>query len=229
MSSANNDFPERRRVYEGALLGSIVHAVMMGQYPDLSNEQSWDDDNYSVQNSSGARGTVTFKDDKLVGVFFDEDSPRNPANSDEEEYDLDRFFEGAPDDVFELAEDGALQYVLQDIADDEQAPIITTAFWSAGERLAAAEPWQQVMEHGAHLLRIQLLDTDAALAEWKEEFEMTDEQVALARSVYERKLAAPDQAITLTQEERDLILADAEEGGEKEARESFSELNITLP
>lgn len=59
-------------IYIGCLIASISHAIMTNVYPELSYEQSWDGANYSIQNSSGMRGTITFENDFCVGAIRNE-------------------------------------------------------------------------------------------------------------------------------------------------------------
>lgn len=47
----------------------IIHAIMNSKYLELSNEHSWDNMNYSVQDSMGTRATITFLDNKVVAAF----------------------------------------------------------------------------------------------------------------------------------------------------------------
>lgn len=230
MTNIEEQVPDRKQLWSGAILASIVHAIMMVEYSDISHEQSWDGMNYSVQNSMGSRGTITFSGDKVVGVFFDEDSPRNPFNADTG-YDLDNLLKGIPTDLRSLAQEEALQYVLQEYK-GKDVPVITAAFWSEGGDLAAAEPWPQVFNHGAHLIRIQLMDTEEALARWKEEYEMSPLQVTLARSLYKRKMAAPNSQIELEGWERHSLM-DKEDEADTEViearRELLTALNIKSP
>ena len=67
---------DRNQLWEGCILASIAHAIMVAHYPDISHEQSWDGFNYSVQDSSGTRGTITFHPNFLVGAFRNENSEK---------------------------------------------------------------------------------------------------------------------------------------------------------
>src|SRR5207248_1258528 len=136
MTLSADAFPQQRLIWPGAILGSIAHAIFVSHCPDLSCEQSWDGSNYNVQDSAGSRGTIAFSGEKFVGVFFYERSDRNPFHS-KSEYELDRFFTGLPHDLRSLAQDEALQYVLQE-SNGAAIPIITSAFWADGksDRLA---------------------------------------------------------------------------------------------
>jgi hypothetical protein len=68
---------ERKQLWEGCILASIAHAIMVAHYPELSNEQSWDGFNYNVQDSSGTRATITFHPNCLVAAFRNEYSERD--------------------------------------------------------------------------------------------------------------------------------------------------------
>jgi len=60
---------ECETLWKGCILASIAHAIMVSHYPEFSNEHSWDGINYSVQDTSGTRGTITFHSEYCVGAF----------------------------------------------------------------------------------------------------------------------------------------------------------------
>lgn len=221
-------FPDKQRLWEGAVLGSIVHAIMTARYPELSHEQSWDGMNYNVQDSMGSRGTVTFSGKRVIGAFFDSNSTRNPFRPGNA-YDLPKLLRPIPSEHLRLAKEEALQYLLQDYRGDS-IPVVTSIFWNEGNRMTAAEPWQQVYEHGAHLIRIQLLDSDTALQEWAQIYNMSSGQLELARKIFELKRQKPDAPITLGDDAVSVLRVDAKgDEGLDASRESFAEFGITLP
>lgn len=230
MSLIEDEFPDRRLIWPGAILGSIAHAIFVCRYPDLSHEQSWDGSNYNVQDSAGSRGTISFAGEKFVAVFFLEGSSRNPFHS-ESHYDLNDFLRGLPDDLQSLAQNEALQYILQEY-NGSTIPIITSAFWGDGKnyRVAAAEPWAEVFDHGAALIKNQLLNPNAALANWVTDYELKQSEVALVRALFDRKMATPNQPIEFGEHERHLWtdIALGQDGAEA-SRESFAEIGIVLP
>jgi hypothetical protein len=219
-------FPKIDTLWGGAILATLAHSIWVAQQPDFANEQSWDGFNYSVQDSQGTRGTITFAGNRVVGVFRDENSPRNPLLSDQD-YDLNRFFVGINSDLLTLANEEALQYVLEEY-NGSTIPIITAAFWSAGEYLTAAEPWSEVVANGAELVRIQLMNTEAAIEEWQNAYELSSSQVALMRSLFERKMTAPNAQITLSNDELNVLTANYAEGIE-ESCELLNDIGILLP
>lgn len=70
MKSVNvNSQLNQTNLWNGCILASIAHAIMVAHYPELSYEHSWDGDNYSVVDDEGGRGTVSFKRDYFVAAF----------------------------------------------------------------------------------------------------------------------------------------------------------------
>jgi hypothetical protein len=49
---------------------------MVAHYSEVSNEHSWDGMNYSVQDSAGTRGTITFRQDCYIETFRFNNSER---------------------------------------------------------------------------------------------------------------------------------------------------------
>lgn len=222
-------FPRQDLLYPGALLGSIAHAVFVAKYPDLAHTQSWDGENYCVQDSSGSRGTVTFSTMGFVGVFFSEDSNRNPFRGGSE-VSIDSLFSGIPSDLRELAEHEALQFVLQEL-DDTTRPVATSVFWAAKEsaNLASSEPWNVVHSHGAFLLEKQLLPLERALGAWADEFEFTKQETRLIQDIFIRRNSDATRPVRITASEREMIFArSSDRDGVDACRESFSEIQVII-
>lgn len=212
----------------GSYLGTIAHSFFIMSNPILSHEQSWDGINYSVQDSMGARGTVTFAGDQVVGVFFDNNSPRNPFRSGEDiQLLLQRIFSGISEDLWTIAKNEALQYVLQEYG-GQVFPIITAAFWSEGEYLTAGEPWNLVINHGAHLIRNQFSDIETAIMEWQEYYELAPAHIDLIRLLFNRKMTTPDQPILLSKQELAIIKRNGDEGLD-DSRELLAAIGIIIP
>lgn len=177
------------QLWTGALLNTIGHAIVCAADPSLAYEHSWDGQNYSIQNSAGARGTITFAPDTMVGVFFDAASPRNPYRYPEQEYRLADMTAPLPPNIMALAKDEALQYVLDDYHGQVLA-VVTSIFWSTGAQLVAAEPWELVMANGAHLIAPYLLPSPLAINVCVERFALSHSQQELLQTLFERRLTA---------------------------------------
>ncbi len=223
-------FPKSKTLRQGTVLASIVHAVMAPRYFELFHEYSWDGTNHGVQNSMGGYGTIAFlgslKGD-LVAVFFDAHSSRNPFPLNVH-YEVGPFFTNMPPHLFSLAYEQALQYRLEEYNGKIQ-PVITSAFWCVEERLAAAEPWSEVFENGAHLLEDYFMPAESALAEYREGYEMTKDEFKLSQSLFARKIANPSKIITITPSEKAILLEQAEPGGIENSRIAFKPMGIFLP
>ncbi|MFJ7915641.1 MULTISPECIES: hypothetical protein [unclassified Lysinibacillus] len=208
---------QREHLWGGCILASIAHAIMVAHYPELSNEHSWDDINYNVQDSSGARGTITFNPNYVVGTFRNEFSEREYIDA------LD-YFNGAPKEVNQLAVNETLQYLLDELNGDT-VPVITTAFWEGDVGTYSNDSFEDFIENGGFLIESQTKDIETAINEWKEYYDMSDSQINLLYSIFERKISNPSGEIILKDSEIKMIQSDDEEGL-NESRISFAELGI---
>ena len=228
MAAAPSAFPDRATLWRGAVLGTIAHAIWVAGGASLAVLQQWDGFNYSLNDVSGARGTVTFTLERVVAAFRDEHSLSRaaPPLRGTGRYAAEYYFAGAPEAAVALAREEALQYLFDTYRGVDQ-PVVTAAFWSEGATLRAIEPWPAVVEHGAHLLRIQLLAPDEAVSAWEEEYELSTAHVALLRTLYERRMATPDGIVAMTSQECQALAAAGEDGIE-ESRALLAAVGITL-
>ncbi|MCE5172359.1 hypothetical protein LQV63_24080 [Paenibacillus profundus] len=209
----------REKLWQGCVLASIAHAINVAHYPEFAHEQSWDGFNYSVQDSSGTRGTITFHPSYLAAAFRNDNSERVSEYNNALEY-----FKDSPEEVKELAADETLQYLLEDIH-GETVPVITTAFWGDGEGIYSQDEFDEMIDNGGVLLERQAMDIEAAINEWQEDSEMSKVQINLLKSIFQRKIEKPSEPIVLTVEEIKMIESKDEEGL-AESRTSFKEIGI---
>jgi hypothetical protein len=229
MAAALSAFPDRATLWRGVVLGTIAHAIWVAGGASLAVLQQWDGVNYTLNDVSGARGTVTFTPERVVAAFRDEHSLARaaPPLQGTGRYAAEYYFAGAPEAVVALAREEALQYLFDTYQGVDQ-PVVTAAFWSEGATLRAIEPWPAVVEHGAHLLRIQLLPTDEAVSAWEEDYELSRAQVTLLRTIFERRMATPDGVVALTPRDHRALAAAGEDGLE-ESRALLAAIGIALP
>jgi len=233
MSASVKTIPWRRdTLWQGCLLAAIAHAIMVARYPESANEHSWDGMNYSVQDSSGARGTVTFHKDYCVAAFREENRRRLTAKNKKLQDRLnylgaaEAYFAGAPEAVVQLARAETLQYLLDEI-DGETRPCITTTCWGSDDTFYSADNYEDFLACGGFLLATQCQDVEAGITFWQEAYDMSDIQLSLLRGIFERKLEKPTEALMLL--EADICLL-AEVGEElEESRVSFGEIGMYFP
>jgi hypothetical protein len=175
---------------QGAILGTIAHAMSLLEDPLLAGEQSWDGANYNIQNTAGALGTVTFEDSLLVAAFFEAHSDRNPARSGGPAQEAGSLLDRAPESVRSLAHRETMHYLLQEIHGEER-PAFTSVFWSEDGYLVGPEPWEDVMAHGGHLIRTQLLPIPYALARWGEILGLTGSELQVVHDLFLRTIREP--------------------------------------
>ena len=162
----------------------------------------------------------------MVAAFSDVHSLHSPFRSGEIR-DPEALFAGAPAEVVTLARETTLHYLLDKI-DGKVTPVVTAAFWSQGNDLIAAEDWDSVIEHGAHLLKAELLEPYDAFQFLREDYEMPEPQIELVQTLFERKLASPDSTLVLTASEKTVLTAEGVDGM-AEARELLASVGIVLP
>ncbi|EOP90923.1 hypothetical protein OB969_15345 [Bacillus cereus] len=210
----------REQLWKGCVLNSIAHAINVAHCPDFSHESSWDGFNYSMQDTQGGRGTITFHPNYTIVCLQDVNSERI-----DEWIDAENYFEGAPSEVIHIAKEETLQYILEEV-EGETVPFITTAFWIEDSGAYSIDSFEEMEEHGGFLLEIPLLDLQSAIERLEEEYELTEEQIELLQLVYERKIKNPNEEIMLSKEEVAMIGTDDSEGLEV-SKDSFEEMNIT--
>lgn len=212
----------REQIWRGSMLASIAHAIMVAHFPESANEHSWDGMNYSVQDSAGTRGTITFHPQYCVAAFRNEQSNRITTG----ETNAEKHFQGAPPPIIELAEVETLQYLLDDIKGNV-SPVITTAFWGVDQHIFTSDKYESMIENGGFILETHVLDLVAAIDAWVEYYDMNEKQITLMKSIYERKVSNPGDKIRLTDAEIALI-GSGESEGLIESKISFEEMGVII-
>lgn len=212
----------REQIWRGSILASIAHAIMVAHFPEIANEHSWDGMNYSVQDSAGTRGTVTFHPQYCVAAFRNEQSNRMTTG----ETNAEKHFKGAPPPIIALAEVETLQYLLDNINGDV-SPVITTAFWGVNHHIVTNDEYESMIENGGFILETHVLDLGAAIDAWVEYYGMNEKQIILMKSIYERKVSNPRDVIRLTDVEGNMIGSEKPEGL-IESKISFEEIGVLV-
>jgi hypothetical protein len=226
-------FPEKVAVWSGAILGGIVNATMTAQSAFYGALAQWIRNHYVLKGADGREGVITFagghwySEAPLVGVFHNVHSDRFFT---EKEQDLERFFNGCPWYQRSLAEQAALPY-LQLEFEGRLLHRVTAAFWDQGTHLAAADGWEEILANGASLIYDELVgDPEAILARLQTSYDMSIEQVAFARSLFQRKMVRPPALIELTAAEADWLASTSSDATAMEAcRQLFKGMDILLP
>lgn len=218
MENINKISWNSKQLWNGCILAGIAHAIMVAHYPEMANEQSWDGLNYSVQDSMGQRGTVSFRGSQCVAAFRNDKSERVSKV-----IEASKFFQGANEEILNLANSEALQYLLDEI-DGNTMPFITTAFWGDYD-LYSNDTIEELICNGGSLLEYQVMEYEKAISGWAENYDMNTNQVNLLKIIYDRKINSNNQLISISKEEINLI-GISDEDGLEESRISFEEMGI---
>ncbi|GAB2024487.1 hypothetical protein [Lactovum odontotermitis] len=187
---------QRMNLKTACLYAIIAHAISLLKNPELDYEQSWDGINYSQVNGQGARGTVSFSEQIVVGVFRNENLHQSyrPAEN---------YIAGADKKFEELAENETFQYLLDDLSHyspgsgkKEIKPVITTAFWGEDE-LLSNDTVAEFKLHSDGLLDFAFLNQKEQKEYWKEYCELTPEEMDLVENIFKIKQNHLEQEIEI--------------------------------
>ena len=202
-----------KRLYEGCIQAAISHAVAAGMYPELNYEHSWDGINYCMNDSQGCRAAISFHNEYIIAAF-----------QDMKKVDWNReaiaFFDGATKEMFEIAKNEALQYMLTNV-DGVVKPVITAAFWGTWDKLNSVQTFDSIVENGGHIIRSQLLPYDNAMDEWRNYYDLDSNQISLIQKLFNAKIGSSDEIHILHDDELKLLYGDIDE-----CLVSLGELNI---
>jgi hypothetical protein len=206
-----------KQIYEGCLIASLAHAIMVAKYPDLSYEHSWDGFNYNVQDGEGGRATISFADGVCVGAF-------RLDSIISESLDHESALSETSPVIRKIAHEETLQYLLENV-NGNIVPVVTTLIWAEGTGMFECPHEHALMiQKGGKLLERQTMEHSTAFQSWADYYEMTTEQVQLMEFLFQRMLSQPNTPITMTTSQVALLGEDDE--GLEESRASFVELNI---
>lgn len=201
------------QLYEGCIQAAITHAVAVGMYPELNYEHSWDGINYCMNDSQGCKATITFHNEYMIAVFQDIEKVN---------WNIDAltFFDGASNEIIEIAQNEALQYVLDEV-DGVVKPVITAAFWGTWDRLNSVQSFDDIVKNGGHIIRFQLLPYNDAMNEWRDYYDLDSKQILLIQKLFDTKITSNGEEIILNDDEIKVLYGDLEE-----CLISLEELNI---
>lgn len=206
-------------IFKGCLIASISHAIMVNIYPELSYEQSWDGANYSIQNASGMRGTITFDNDFCVGAIRDEKS-NFAVFGDAIQEQMKSF----PLNIVHKAYEEAFQYLLVE-RNGTATPCVTSVFWANHTALYYEEEIADHIKNDFTLFENIILPKEKAVEKWKEYYGMETKVVQLINVLFQMKANDFFSTIELSKKHKELIPG---AGINNECAEALKELNIIL-
>ncbi|MBQ8413883.1 MAG: hypothetical protein IJX58_01380 [Clostridia bacterium] len=203
-----------KQLYEGCIQAALTHAIAVGMYPELNHEHSWDGINYCTNDSQSCRATITFHNEYIIAVFQSIDKVDKHIDA------LD-FFDGAPKEIIEIAENEALQYVLDEDINGLAKPVVTAAFWGTWDQLNSVQSFDSIIENGGYLIRSQLLPYNDAMVKWRDYYNLDSKQISLIQKLFNAKIGSNEKLFILHEDEIELLYGDTDE-----CLASLGELNI---
>lgn len=172
------------QLYDNCVYSSIAHALFVLKEPFFSASQSWDGMNYSFNDFCGTRGTISF--DLAAGIAAgaarDDKSKRRSRYP---QFKAIELFTNAPENVKQLAEKDALEY-LYDEEDGVTQPMATVAFWSVGGEIVIDEDIEEFKANGGEYLFIISVGHDELRDYWQEQYELSEKELSAVDLIYER-------------------------------------------
>ena len=79
-------------------------------------------------------------------------------------------------------------------------------FWAIGDEVYANSNFNDIIQNGGYILKYQLQQSKDAIISWREYYDMNEEQVGLTEILFNKKLVSKDNEITLTEEEKSILI-----------------------
>ncbi|QDU12429.1 hypothetical protein CA11_02060 [Gimesia maris] len=223
-------FPTVSSLWQGALLGSIVNAVMTAFEPEYASIQGWSNNTYLVDNWNGHFAMIGFgKKCRVAAFFMDPKSPLSPFIQNSTSH-MNVVLNQMPRCCRLFANQGPLKFYHQELNDKYQA-CFTTAFWAeTDDDVDSHDTWSVIYENGAHIIRIQLLDDiSSAMMEWEDSYQMEQWQSDLALSLFNRRILEPESEWNLLPNELSLLMKSHNKRAFDLSLTKFSEILFNIP
>ena len=192
---------ECHTLWEGCILASCVHGVMLAEYPFTIDENRWSGGIYVMENGEGGKAALVFSDDDehelMFGMVCDFMSQRTDLVL-TEEYSQSHY-QGAPEDIQEMAE--ALSILFQVQAEEENLPFVTTGFWGEGGQIFSHDNYEDWFLHGGHVLEPLLMPFEDAMSYYQVKCSMDAPRMEIAERIYRERIKSPKEIVVLKKEE----------------------------
>lgn len=204
-------------LYRRCLLGSIAHAIMVGEYDLLSAAQSWDGQNYNFMDFEGVRGTISFAENQYVCVI---QNVENWMTGEKEIFS--KLLNGAAQEICDLAKNEALLYLLVE-GNGGNVPAATVAFWGDAQNTYSNMGEKNILSNSHQSIEPFICSEEEAREYWIADYEMKPEQVALMEEIYAQKIHA-DSKLILDHSIKEKLISWFDDIDE--CIDSFSEMDI---
>lgn len=194
-----------RRLWEGCVLVTVGEAFGSAISGSGYWIGQWEGPDYRVDGESGDYGTLCFRGDRVVGLFFHHGHRRSPWVEDGEMRPLDWFLPDLPANLTAAVHESAIPYLRRALIDPPGLPV-TAGFWGEGSMFVTPEPWGDVFWNGAFVLEIEFRTLADALVRIASNHHLPPEVAQLVATVAGRRWRDPTGRVELSASELTMLL-----------------------
>lgn len=198
---------ESHKLWEGCILASCVHGVMLAEYPFTLDENKWSGGIYVVDNDEREKAALVFSNDEenelMLGMFCDFMSQRTELVL-SEEYSRSHY-RGAPEDIQDMAE--ALSILFEIKAGEKSLPFVTAGFWGEEGQIFSHDNYEDWLEHGGHILEVLMMPFEDAMSYYESKCSMDAPRMEIAERIYRERIKSPTGKAVLKRDEIALLKA----------------------
>lgn len=211
-------------LWEGCILASCVHGVMLTEYPFTLREHAWSGGLYVTENSEGRAALVFDKEKGLIlGMFCLYASERNGLVM-TEQYARSHYRE-APSDIQEMAL--MLSQLFEEGEAEKRLPYVTTGFWQEDGQICSRDDAGDWMLHGGRILTHQMAPFEESMPYYEEVCSMDGPRTEIAERIYRERIQSPDGRVMMTKEETE-VLREAGPYNIEVCREALEQFGVVL-
>ena len=192
---------DSRKLWEGCILASCVHAVMLAEYPFTLDENQWSGGIYVMENYEGEKAALFFSNDEdnelMLGMCRDFMSWRTDLVL-SEEYAMSHY-RGAPEEIRDMAQALSLLFQIKD--GEKYLPFVTAGFWGEGGQVFSHDDHEDWLDHGGHILETLMMPFEEAMPYYEVKCSMDTPRMEIAERIYRERIQCPTKKVVLKNEE----------------------------
>ncbi len=192
-------------LWEGCILASCVHGVMLPEYPFILPEHVWSGGIYVTRNEEGGKAALYFSENRevILGMFQDFRSERTELVL-SGEYAMSHY-QDAPEEIRRMAQ--ALTFLFEAQGGEKRLPFVTAGIWGENGKIFCRDTQEDWLLHGGHILETQMLPFTEAMERYQVHCSMDERRMEIAERIYRERIQSPSGQAVLTEEEINALAA----------------------
>ena len=203
------------RLYYNCIFSAVANAITNNKYPDLSYEQAWAKNTYTIC-EDGIRAAVSFfADNECVGAIHNVEL--RPSNGDD-------YISAFPENVRPVIVKEVFEYLLDD-ADGETQPQVTSVFWCKNDVLTFVSDSEDRIIEDIKCFYPRMSPFDDLLKCWTEYMGLNENETKLIKELSDQKFKDFDSRLIIDKQQIESV---SNTTVNEECITSLNELNIVL-